>query len=110
MPDPDPAQEAEALRGQLEAWNHQYYVLDQPTVPDAEYDRRMRRLLELEARRRDDEAYAEYEQDLEARISADVLRQSQSTGKSDLADDDWDDDWDDDADDDDDVEVVYVNE
>ncbi len=42
------AREAETLREQLEAWNHQYYVLDQPTVPDAEYDRCMLRLRELE--------------------------------------------------------------
>ncbi|ARU05625.1 DNA ligase (NAD(+)) LigA [Comamonas serinivorans] len=27
------------LRAQLNQWAHQYYVLDQPTVPDAEYDR-----------------------------------------------------------------------
>ncbi len=37
------------LRKQLETWNHQYYVLDEPTVPDSEYDRRMRELIELEA-------------------------------------------------------------
>ncbi len=29
-------------------YNHQYYVLDQPSVPDAEYDRLMRELIELE--------------------------------------------------------------
>ena len=49
MPAADPLQEIESLREQLDAWNHQYYVLDQPTVPDAEYDRCMQRLLELEA-------------------------------------------------------------
>jgi DNA ligase (NAD+) len=49
MPSVDIALEAETLREQLDAWNYQYYVLDQPTVPDAEYDRRMRRLLQLEA-------------------------------------------------------------
>jgi DNA ligase (NAD+) len=49
MPSADPLQEIESLREQLDAWNHQYYVLDQPTVPDAEYDRCMARLLELEA-------------------------------------------------------------
>ena len=42
-------QELESLREQLDAWNYQYYVLDQPTIPDAEYDRCMRRLLALEA-------------------------------------------------------------
>ena len=41
--------DAESLRQQLNAWNYQYYVLDQPTVPDAEYDRTMVRLLALEA-------------------------------------------------------------
>ncbi len=29
-------------------YNNQYYVLDQPSVPDAEYDRLMRELIELE--------------------------------------------------------------
>jgi DNA ligase (NAD+) len=32
----------------LEKYNYEYYVLDQPTVPDAEYDRLMRELIELE--------------------------------------------------------------
>jgi DNA ligase (NAD+) len=41
-------QEVESLRKQLDAWNYQYYVLDQPTIPDAEYDRCMQRLLALE--------------------------------------------------------------
>lgn len=49
MPSPDPLQEILSLREQLEAWNYQYYVLDEPTVPDAEYDRCMQRLLALEA-------------------------------------------------------------
>ena len=49
MPSADPLPELENLREQLDSWNHQYYVLDQPTVPDAEYDRCMSRLLELEA-------------------------------------------------------------
>jgi DNA ligase (NAD+) len=49
MPTPDVEREVESLRSQLEAWNYQYYVLDQPSVPDAEYDRCMRRLLALEA-------------------------------------------------------------
>jgi DNA ligase (NAD+) len=39
----------QALRGQLNAWAHQYYVLDEPTVPDAEYDRVFRALQALEA-------------------------------------------------------------
>ena len=49
MPSLDPEREAADLRQQLESWNHQYYVLDQPTVPDAEYDRCMQRLLQLES-------------------------------------------------------------
>ena len=36
------------LRQQLNAWAHQYYVLDQPTVPDAEYDRVFQQLQALE--------------------------------------------------------------
>lgn len=49
MPSADPLQEIQTLRKQLESWNHQYYVLDEPTVPDAEYDRCMQRLQVLEA-------------------------------------------------------------
>ncbi len=49
MPLADPLQEIQSLREKLDSWNYQYYVLDQPTVPDAEYDRCMLRLLELEA-------------------------------------------------------------
>ena len=41
--------EIEALRAQLNAWGHSYYVLDMPTVPDAEYDRVFRSLQALEA-------------------------------------------------------------
>ncbi len=37
------------LREQLNAYSHQYYVLDAPTVPDAEYDRLFRELQSLEA-------------------------------------------------------------
>ena len=33
----------------LVEYGHQYYVLDNPTVPDAEYDRLMRELIALEA-------------------------------------------------------------
>lgn len=39
----------EQLRRQLNEYNYQYYVLDAPTVPDAEYDRLMRELQALEA-------------------------------------------------------------
>jgi len=41
--------EVEALREALRYHNHRYYVLDDPEIPDAEYDRLMRRLLQLEA-------------------------------------------------------------
>ena len=37
-----------SLREQIERHNHAYYVLDRPTVPDAEYDRLFRELEELE--------------------------------------------------------------
>jgi DNA ligase (NAD+) len=33
---------------QIHQYNHQYYVLDEPSVPDAEYDRLMRELIALE--------------------------------------------------------------
>ena len=33
---------------QIEDYNYQYYVLDNPTVPDAEYDRIMRTLSQVE--------------------------------------------------------------
>lgn len=36
------------LKNKIEEYNYQYYVLDQPTVPDAEYDRIMRQLQNLE--------------------------------------------------------------
>ena len=48
MPSPAVVQEIDSLRERLDSWNYQYYVLDQPTVPDAEYDRCLRRLVELE--------------------------------------------------------------
>lgn len=36
------------LRKQLNQYNYEYHVLDRPTVSDAEYDRLMRELIELE--------------------------------------------------------------
>lgn len=42
------AERVKALRERLDAWNHAYYVLDAPTVPDAEYDRTFRELQALE--------------------------------------------------------------
>jgi DNA ligase (NAD+) len=41
---------ADELRRQLAALNHRYYVLDDPEVPDAEYDRLLRELIALEAK------------------------------------------------------------
>ncbi len=40
---------AEALRAELHLHNHRYYVLDDPLVSDAEYDRQFRELQALEA-------------------------------------------------------------
>jgi DNA ligase (NAD+) len=37
-----------SLRGKLNTWNHEYYVLDDPTVPDSEYDWVFRELSQLE--------------------------------------------------------------
>jgi DNA ligase (NAD+) len=42
--------EAKRLREEIERANYNYYVLNRPTIPDAEYDRLFRRLQELEAR------------------------------------------------------------
>ncbi len=44
-----PAQRIAALRADLQRYNHAYYVLDAPLVPDAEYDRLFRELQALEA-------------------------------------------------------------
>ena len=41
-------QQYERLKDELNRYNHRYYVLDDPTVPDSEYDRQMRLLEELE--------------------------------------------------------------
>ncbi|WP_295391844.1 NAD-dependent DNA ligase LigA [uncultured Thiodictyon sp.] len=50
MAAPDAArQRAEALRALIRDHNHRYYVLDDPQVPDAEYDRLVRELKDLEA-------------------------------------------------------------
>lgn len=39
----------ESLRAQIRHHNHQYHVLDEPDIPDVEYDRLMRELQSLEA-------------------------------------------------------------
>ena len=52
MPDNDPAdpvERAPALRAQLRHHAHRYYVLDDPQIPDAEYDRLFKELQALEA-------------------------------------------------------------
>ena len=53
-PPPDPvtaaADRARHLRAALEQHNYRYYVLDDPSVSDAEYDALLRELEELEAR------------------------------------------------------------
>lgn len=45
----NPKDEIKQLTEQLERANHEYYVLDAPTMADFEYDRLLRRLEELEA-------------------------------------------------------------
>jgi DNA ligase (NAD+) len=47
------AQEMESLRDQIAEHNHRYYVLDAPTISDAEYDRLMQALQTLEAQHPD---------------------------------------------------------
>jgi DNA ligase (NAD+) len=49
MPDKNVEAELEDLREKLHHHEYLYYVLDRPQITDAEYDRMMRRLLELEA-------------------------------------------------------------
>ena len=39
-----------ALRKELEEQNYKYYVLNQPAMSDQEFDKKMRRLQDLEAR------------------------------------------------------------
>lgn len=46
----DPAERIAALRAEIEEHNYRYYVLDDPSVPDAEYDRLLRQLEQLEAK------------------------------------------------------------
>jgi DNA ligase (NAD+) len=43
------AARAEVLRREIERHNHAYYVLDRPTLPDAEFDRLYRELQAIEA-------------------------------------------------------------
>jgi DNA ligase (NAD+) len=46
---PTAAGRAAALREEINSHDHRYYVLNEPSVPDAEYDRLMKELRELEA-------------------------------------------------------------
>ncbi|MEM1081038.1 MAG: NAD-dependent DNA ligase LigA [Pseudomonadota bacterium] len=41
-------QQVQALRVQIEQHNHRYFVLDEPSIPDLEYDRLVRQLESLE--------------------------------------------------------------
>ena len=41
--------ELDALKATLARYDHRYYVLDDPEVPDAEYDRLMQALRDIEA-------------------------------------------------------------
>src|SRR4051812_30045815 len=45
----DARKHADKLRAELRRHEHLYYVLDAPEVPDAEYDRLMRELKDLES-------------------------------------------------------------
>ncbi|MGE4533303.1 NAD-dependent DNA ligase LigA [Halomonas sp.] len=49
QPDSTTREEVERLRAELDDANYRYYVLDDPRLTDADYDRRLRRLEELEA-------------------------------------------------------------
>ena len=44
---------AEELRKRLQYHNHRYYVLDDPEIPDVEYDKLLRELQQIEADRPD---------------------------------------------------------
>ena len=45
----EPAERARHLRAEIARHDHRYYVLDDPSVPDAEYDRLFRELQAIEA-------------------------------------------------------------
>jgi len=48
-PPDSPAGRVAALRAEIEAHDHRYYVLDAPSIPDSEYDKLFRELQALEA-------------------------------------------------------------
>ncbi|CAM3475046.1 MAG: NAD-dependent DNA ligase LigA [Halomonas sp.] len=47
--DSQPREEINQLRVALDEANHRYYILDEPTLTDADYDRKLQRLQQLEA-------------------------------------------------------------
>lgn len=50
QPPASAAQELHELRERLQQLNYEYYVLDNPSLPDAEYDRLFQRAVDLETR------------------------------------------------------------
>jgi DNA ligase (NAD+) len=50
QPDPKILDEVARLRVELDDANYRYYVLDEPQLTDAEYDRRLRQLQDIETR------------------------------------------------------------
>ncbi|KPQ29514.1 MAG: NAD-dependent DNA ligase adenylation domain, partial [Halomonas sp. HL-93] len=48
QPDPNVLDEINQLRAALDDANYRYYVLDEPTLSDADYDRKFQRLKQLE--------------------------------------------------------------
>ncbi len=49
QPDPTLLEEISQLRADLDDANHRYYVLDEPTLTDADYDRKLQRLKQIES-------------------------------------------------------------
>ncbi len=49
QPDPTLLEEISQLRADLDDANHRYYVLDEPTLTDADYDRKLQRLKRIES-------------------------------------------------------------
>ena len=45
----DAAERVKELRETIERHNHSYYVLDNPTISDYDYDRLLHELIDLEA-------------------------------------------------------------
>ncbi|WP_066186261.1 MULTISPECIES: NAD-dependent DNA ligase LigA [Gracilibacillus] len=48
MTEQEARERLEALRDELNTHNYQYHVLDQPTIPDIEYDKKMKELKDIE--------------------------------------------------------------